>query len=68
MSDSNQRWRQYAGLAFVIVAYVGGIVGWSWAVFAVDPEPSSPGTTHTQVELPPSSLTAVPIKPESTLL
>lgn len=48
--DSDQRYRQYAGLAVVIVAFVGGIVGWSWAALSVESGPSSPDSTHTRVE------------------
>lgn len=55
VSDSSQRLRQYAGLAVVIVAFVGGIVGWSWAAFSVDSTPSAPDTTHTRVESTPEA-------------
>lgn len=55
VSDSNQRLRQYAGLAVVVVAFVGGIVGWSWAAFSVDSDPSAPDTTHTRVESSPGA-------------
>lgn len=33
----SRRHRQYIGLAVVILAYVGGIIGWSWAVCSLDP-------------------------------
>lgn len=36
MPDGPPPYRQYAGLAFVILTYVGGIVGWSCAVQQVD--------------------------------
>lgn len=52
MPDVDSRTRQYAGLAFVIVAYLGGIIGWSWAALTVDPAPTPPDTTHTRVETP----------------
>ena len=55
VSDSNQRLRQYAGLAFVMIAYLGGIVGWSYAVSSVNSEPSPPDTTQTRVESPDSA-------------
>lgn len=29
--------RQYAGIAVVALAYLGGIVGWTWAVVHVAP-------------------------------
>lgn len=56
MSDADSRYRQYAGLAFVLVAYVGGIIGWSWATLTVAPEPSAPDTTDTRVETPPDEV------------
>lgn len=37
VSDGSHRYRQYAGLALVIIAYVGGIIGWSCAVLQVRP-------------------------------
>ena len=40
MPDGPPPYRQYAGLALVILAYVGGILGWSWAVWQI--ESSSP--------------------------
>ena len=54
VSDIDSRSRQYAGLAFVIIAYVGGIIGWSWATLTVESGPTDPDTTQTQVESPPS--------------
>ena len=56
MSDTDQRLRQYAGLAVVIVAFLGGLVGWSWAVLSVEAGPSPPDTTHTRVEPSQASL------------
>ena len=53
--DVDSRSRQYAGLAIVIIAYLGGIIGWSWAAFSVDSAPTPPDTTHTRVELPPGA-------------
>jgi len=41
-STSSRRLRQYVGLALVVLAYVGGIIGWTWAVQTVDPPPSAP--------------------------
>ena len=41
VSNGSPRYRQYAGLALVIIAYVGGIIGWSCAVLQVDPQPST---------------------------
>jgi hypothetical protein len=43
--------RQYVGLALVILAYLGGIVGWTWAVQTVDADRSSPSDT-TEVVTP----------------
>ena len=45
MSDRPHRLRQYAGLALVITAYVGGIIGWSCAVLKVENQPSSSADT-----------------------
>ena len=45
MSDRPHRLRQYAGLALVIIAYVGGIIGWSCAVLEVDNQFSSAADT-----------------------
>lgn len=53
MSDVDSRSRQYAGLAFVIIAYVGGIIGWSWATLTVESGPTEPDTTQTQLESSP---------------
>jgi hypothetical protein len=50
VSDTDSRARQYAGLALVIIAYVGGIIGWSWATLTVDPDPAASDTTQTRVE------------------
>ena len=54
MSDRPHRLRQYAGLALVIIAYVGGIIGWSCAVLEVDNQSSSAADTtqahHTHAE------------------
>jgi len=46
--DGRPPYRQYAGLAFVILTYVGGIIGWSCAVQRVDP--SSPPDGAAQVQ------------------
>lgn len=53
MSDADSRYRQYAGLALIILAYIGGIIGWSWATLSIDSEPAAPDTTHTRIESPP---------------
>ena len=45
VSDRPHRLRQYAGLALVIIAYVGGIIGWSCAVLEVDNQSSSAADT-----------------------
>lgn len=50
-SSSARRVRQYVGLALVILAYLGGIVGWTWAVQTVDADRSSPSDT-TEVVTP----------------
>lgn len=41
MSDGPHPYRQYVGLALVIIAYVGGIIGWSCAVRQVEERPST---------------------------
>lgn len=46
MSDSESRFRSYLGLALVIVAYVGGIIGWSCAALTVDSDNSAPDTAQ----------------------
>lgn len=38
---SSHRFRQYAGLALILVAYMGGMIGWTWAVQTVDSEGAS---------------------------
>lgn len=43
VSSSAHRIRQYAGIALVVVAYVGGILAWSWAVWTVDSDAEDPG-------------------------
>lgn len=66
MSDVDSRSRQYAGLALIIIAYVGGIIGWSWATLTVESGPPGPDTTQTQVEsspLEPSSATSPDAEP-----
>ncbi len=47
VSDSRRRIRQYVGLGLVICMYLGGIVGWSWAVSTVESESATPDTTQT---------------------
>jgi hypothetical protein len=42
VADGPHPSRQYAGLALVVIAYVGGIIGWSCAVLDV----SSPSTSN----------------------
>jgi hypothetical protein len=41
----SRRHRQYIGLAVVIITYVGGIIGWSWAVYTLDQTPDAPADT-----------------------
>jgi len=47
---SSRRRRQYIGLAVVIIAYIGGIIGWSWAVSSLEraPDPPSDSTAVRQ--------------------
>ena len=52
MADGPHPSRQYAGLALVLIAYVGGIVGWSCAVLDVSSSPSSDTDT---AQAPPSA-------------
>lgn len=54
MPDADSRYRQYAGLAFIILVYVAGLIGWSWATLTVEPGPAAPDTTRTHVETPPA--------------
>jgi hypothetical protein len=58
MSDTKRRYRQYVGFAVVIVAYVGGIIGWSWAALTVDSNPSASESAHVRVEPRPSLITS----------
>lgn len=51
VSTSSRRVRQYVGLALVIFAYLGGIVGWTWAVQTVDAD-RSPSRDTTEVVVP----------------
>ncbi|WP_263787371.1 hypothetical protein [Salinibacter grassmerensis] len=51
MPDGRPPYRQYAGLAFVILTYVGGIIGWSCAVQQA--EPASPPENSAQVQAVP---------------
>jgi uncharacterized oligopeptide transporter (OPT) family protein len=41
----SRRHRQYLGLALVIIVYVGGIIGWSWAVYSLNRAPDVPADT-----------------------
>jgi len=41
VADGPHPFRQYAGLALVLIAYVGGIIGWSCAVLNVSSAPTS---------------------------
>jgi len=43
--SSPRRLRQYAGLALVILVYLGGILGWTWAVQTVESPPAAPADT-----------------------
>ncbi len=45
MSSSDPRLRQYVGLAVVLLAFVGGLVGWSWAAYTTMSGPAAPDTT-----------------------
>jgi len=60
VSDGSRRYRQYAGLALVLIAYVGGIIGWSCAVVRVDAESSGADSTQSvhQHETPPEAAAA----------
>lgn len=53
MSDLPTRYRRYAGLAIVILVYLGGILGWSWAVTTV--ESASTAADSTAVHTTPPS-------------
>ena len=51
--SSPRRYRQYAGLALVLLAYLGGILGWSWAVQTVETDRSAPAdTTAVETSVP----------------
>jgi len=49
--SSPRRYRQYAGLALVLLAYLGGILGWAWAVQTVETDRTVPADT-TAIEAP----------------
>lgn len=62
MSASSRPARQYAGLALIIVAYVGGIIGWSWAALTAEPAPPPSST-------PPDSVVQsarAPVSPDTS--
>lgn len=61
MSASSRRIRQYVGLAIVVTAYVGGMIGWSWAALTVESEPGAPDTTYRQQSLVPDTAEAEPV-------
>lgn len=47
----SRRIRQYVGLALLVVAYVGGIIGWTWATLQIDKsEPAPPDTTQVRTD------------------
>ncbi|MEF8940763.1 MAG: hypothetical protein V5A22_13035 [Salinivenus sp.] len=48
-SSASRRVRQYVGLALVILTYLGGIVGWTWAVQTVDADRAASTDTTTVV-------------------
>lgn len=48
----DRRSRAYLGLAVLVLVYIGGILGWSWAAVSVDEAPSSSETVQTRVEAP----------------
>ncbi len=63
MPDGRPPYRQYAGLAFVILTYVGGIIGWSCAVQQVESTPPPNGSAQVQavsVGATPSAAVSVP--------
>ena len=41
MASSPNRTRQYVGLAIIVIAFIGGIIGWSWAALTVEPAETS---------------------------
>jgi hypothetical protein len=41
MASSSHHTRQYVGLAIIIIAFIGGIIGWSWAALTVGPAETS---------------------------
>jgi uncharacterized alpha/beta hydrolase family protein len=47
MSRSSQRIRQYVGIAVVILAFVGGLIGWTWATLTVEPADTAPDSSAT---------------------
>jgi len=66
--SSSRRYRQYAGLALVLLAYVGGILAWTWAVQTVETD-GAPAADTTAVETPaadPVSVPAAPVRPAAT--
>lgn len=49
----DRRSRAILGLVFLVVAYVGGIIGWTWAAASVDGAASSSESSQTRVETVP---------------
>jgi len=43
--SSPRRLRRYAGLVLVVLAYLGGILGWAWAVQTVETDRPAPADT-----------------------
>ncbi|MFP4227726.1 MAG: DUF547 domain-containing protein [Salinivenus sp.] len=59
MSDAaSRRYRQYAGLSIVLVAYLGGIVGWSWAAFSAMDESAPADSSQAQETVIQTTATA----------
>lgn len=48
MSGSTRHYRQFVGLAIVVVTYVGGIIGWSIAAVNVQAESEAPDELETR--------------------
>lgn len=57
VSLSNVQYRRLVGLTLVVLVYIVGLIGWTWAVLTVDPVRPRGDSTATEVRhgSPPSS-------------
>lgn len=62
VASFNRRTRQYVGLAVVLIAFIGGLLGWSWAAYTTMSEPGAADTTAApNAELPVQTVDGAPV-------